>query len=135
MNSKITFKNAILAGLFAGIASALANAILFFVGRGAGIFTDDLLLQPGQPLTVVPVLLSSVLPSLVASIVFYLLDRYTQRGMLVFTIISLVLLVVSFMNPFIGIPGITVTQGILLNIMHITVVLALFFFLRRAKKK
>lgn len=134
MNSKISFKSAIMGGLFAGIAAAVINAILFFIGRGAGVFTDELMIQPGQSLTVVPVLISSILPAIVASIIFFLLDKFTSKGMLIFTIISVVLLVLSFINPFVGIPGISVAQGVLLDVMHVTVVLALFYFLRRAKK-
>jgi hypothetical protein len=133
MNSKINFKNAILAGLYAGIAAAVLNAVLYFIGRGAGIFTDQLEVQPGQPLTVIPVLISSILPSIIAAIVFFLLDKFTSKGMLIFTIISVVLLLLSFMNPFVGIPGITMASGVLLNVMHVTVVVALLYFLKKAK--
>ena len=134
MNQKISFKNAILAGLYAGIAAAVVNAILFYIGRAAGVFTDQLEVQPGQVLTVVPVLISSILPAVIAAIVFFLLDKFTSKGMLIFTIVSVVLLVLSFMNPFIAIPGITMASGVLLDVMHVTVVLGLLYFLKRAKK-
>jgi Family of unknown function (DUF6069) len=134
MNQKISFKNAILAGLYAGIVAAVVNAILFYIGRAAGIFTDQLEVQPGQVLTVVPVLISSILPAVIAAILFFLLDKFTGKGMLIFTIVSVLLLLLSFMNPFIAIPGITMASGVLLDVMHVTVVLGLLFFLKRAKK-
>ena len=133
MNQKISFKIAILAGLYAGIAAAIVNAVLFFIGRGAGIFTDQLEVQPGQALSVIPVLISSILPAIVAAILFFLLDKFTSKGMLIFTIITVVLLLASFMNPFIAIPAITMSSGVLLNVMHVTVVLGLLYFLKRAR--
>jgi hypothetical protein len=45
-----------------------------------------------------------------------------------------VLMVLSFSSPFLAIPGITFTYGIVLDLMHAVVALSLLFFIKRAKK-
>ncbi|MFN5148618.1 MAG: DUF6069 family protein, partial [Flavobacteriia bacterium] len=52
----------------------------------------------------------------------------------IFSIISIVLLILSFANPFMGIPNVTIGYGIVLNVMHVVVAFSLLFFLKRAKK-
>jgi hypothetical protein len=81
----------------------------------------------------VPVIISSVVPSLLAGIVFYLLCRYTSKGYRIFSIIALLLLVLSFANPFMSIPGIPLAMGLALNAMHVVVVASLLYFFRRIK--
>lgn len=134
MKTNVKFGQAVKAGLFAGLAAAAVNTILFFIFHAAGVLTDTIFIQPGQPLTVVPVLISSILPAIIASMVFFLFDKYTKSGFRIFTIVSIVLLLLSFMNPFMGIPGVTMGYAIVLNVMHVTVVAALLFFIRREKK-
>lgn len=134
MKAKLTFKQSITAGALAAAAAAVVNAVLFFIFHAVGVITDDIMVQPNMPMTVVPVIISSILPTLIASIVFFLIEKYTQNGFKIFTIVALVLMVITFANPFMGIPGITVPYGIALNVMHVVVVAALLFFINRAKK-
>lgn len=129
MKSKLTFGQAFMAGLTAAVIAAVINVILFYVFHAAGIFVDTIFLQPGMPLTIVPILISSILPTLVATVVFYLLERFTSNGFKIFRIIAIVLLLVSFLNPFMGIPGVTVGYAVALNVMHIVVVALLLYFL------
>ncbi|UPT67448.1 MAG: DUF6069 family protein [Sphingobacteriales bacterium JAD_PAG50586_3] len=133
MKAKLSFKQSIVAGLLAAGTAAIVNAILFFIFHAAGIITDDIMVQPNMPMTVVPVIISSILPTLIATVVFFLLEKYTANGFKIFTIISVILMVLSFANPFVGIPGIGVAYGIVLNVMHVVVVAALLFFINRAK--
>ena len=134
MNAKLSFKQSMMAGLLAAATAAVVNAILFFIFHAVGVITDDIMVQPNMPMTVVPVIISSILPALIASIVFFLIEKYSQNGFKIFTIVALVLMVITFANPFMGIPGITVPYGIALNVMHVVVVVALLFFINRAKK-
>ncbi len=134
MNTKLNFKQIITAGAMAAAVSVIMNAILYFIFRGAGVFTDALLIQPNQPLTLVPIIISSILPSLIGASVFFLFEKYMNNGFKVFSIVALVLMVLSFANPFMGIPGISVAAGIALNIMHVVVALSLLFFIKSAKK-
>jgi hypothetical protein len=134
MKAKLSFKQSMTAGLLAAATAAVVNAVLFFIFHAAGIITDEIMLQPNMPMTVVPVLISSILPTLIASLVFFLIEKYSQNGVKIFTIVSIILLLLSFANPFMGIPGVTVAYGIALNVMHVVVVAALLFFINRAKK-
>jgi hypothetical protein len=134
MNTKLNFKQIITAGVMAAGASLVINAILFFIFKAAGVITDDIFVQPNQPLTIVPVIISSILPSLVGACIFFLFEKYSKNGFKVFSIVALVLMVLSFVNPFMGIPGITVAYGIVLDVMHVVVALALLYFIKRAKK-
>ena len=133
MKAKLSFKQSIIAGLMAAGAAALVNAVLFFIFHAAGVITDDIMVQPNTPMTVVPILISSILPTLIASVVFFLIEKYTNNGVKIFTIVAGILLVLSFANPFMGIPGVTVPYGIVLNVMHVVVVAALLFFINRSK--
>jgi uncharacterized membrane protein len=131
MKSKLTFQQSITAGAMAGAAAAVINAILFFIFHGAGVLTDDIFIQPNQPLTIVPILISSILPSIVGSIVFFLFEKYTNNGFGIFRILSIVLLVLSFVNPFLGIPGVTTGYAVVLNVMHVVVAFSLLYFINK----
>ncbi len=133
MKTKLNFKQIITAGAIAAGVSVIINAILFYIFKGAGVFTDDIFIQPNQPLTIVPIIISSIMPSLVGASVFFLFEKYSSNGFKIFSIVSLVLLVLSFVNPFMGIQGITVAYGVVLDIMHVVVALSLLYFIKRAK--
>lgn len=134
MKTKLNFTQSIKAGAFTALAAAAINSILFFIFHSIGVFTDDIFIQPEQPLTVVPILISSIVPTLIASIVFFFIEKYTTNGYGIFRIVAIVLLVLSFMNPFMGIKGVTIAYALCLNLMHITIVVFLLYFLNKEKK-
>ncbi|MFY8108389.1 MAG: DUF6069 family protein [Bacteroidia bacterium] len=133
MNTKLNFKQIITAGAMAAGVSVIINSILFFVLKAAGIFTDDIFIQPNQPLTILPIILSSVMPSLVGASIFFLFEKYSNNGFKIFSIVSIVLMVLSFVNPFMGIPGVTIAYGVALDLMHVVVALSLLYFIKKAK--
>jgi hypothetical protein len=133
MNTKMNFAQAIKAGAMAAVLAAIANAVLFLLFHAAGIIVDSIEIQPGQPMTVVPVVISSILPTIIASIVCFMLEKYTNNGFGIFRVVSVVLLLLSFINPFAGIPGVTIGYAVALNVMHVVVVAFLLFFLGKAK--
>lgn len=135
MKTKLNFKQIIIAGAIASLASVIVNAILFFIFHAAGILTDDIMIQPNQPLTVVPIIISSILPSLIGSCIFFLFEKFGKNGFKTFSIVAVILLVLSFGNPFFGIPHVTVAYAIVLNVMHIVVAFSLLYFLKRAKNQ
>ena len=134
MNTKLSFKQIITSGAIAAVCSMIINALLFFTFHGTGVLSDSILIQPGQPLTVVPIIMASIVPSLIGASIFFLFEKYSANGFKIFSIISIVLLLLSFANPFMGIPNVTIGYGIVLNVMHVVVALSLLFFLKRAKK-
>ena len=133
MNTKLSFKQVITAGAIAAGFSMAINAILFFIFHGSGVLSDSIFIQPGQPMTIVPVLLSSIIPSLIGASIFFLFEKYSTNGFKVFSILSIVLLLLSFANPFMAIPNVTVAYGVVLNAMHVVVALSLLYFIKRAK--
>jgi hypothetical protein len=135
MTNKLSFAQTIKAGAIAAGASVIVNSVLFFALHAAGIFTDDIMVQPNQPLTVVPVIASSILPSLIGAMVFLLFEKFSSNGLRNFTTIAILLCVLSFINPFAGIPNITVAYGIGLNVMHVVVCGFLLYFLKKAKNQ
>jgi hypothetical protein len=123
-----------MAGSTAAAVSAIINVILFFLFRGMGWITDDIFVQPNQPLTVVPVIISSIVPTLIASIVFFLFEKYTQNGFRIFSNVSIILMLLSLVMPFKGIPDVTTRYALALEPMHFVVPLVLLYFINRSKK-
>ncbi len=132
MKTKLNFKQSIKAGLFAAITAAIVNALLFFIFQAVGVFTNDIEIQPGQALSVIPVLISSIMPSIVGSMVFFMIEKYSSNGFKIFGVLTLVLVLLSFLNPFLKIPNITLMSGIILNVMHIVVGGLLLYFIKKA---
>ena len=132
MTTKLTIKQSISAGLYAAITAALINAILFFTFHALGVFTDNIEIQPGQALSILPVLISSIMPSVIGSLVFFIIEKFSNNGYKIFSVLSLVLVIISFMNPFVMIPEVTLMYGIILNVMHVVVGGTLLYFIKRA---
>ena len=128
---KINAKKLWSAAPLAGAVAAAVNSVLFFVGSAAGLI-DSSVIIPGAnaPLTVIPVIASSLIPTLIAGLVLALLNYFLNKPWRVFTIVAAVLLVLSFANPLM-IPGVPVTMVIWLNLMHIVVAGSVVYFFGR----
>jgi len=135
MTTKLNIKQALTAGAMAAATAAIVNAVLFFIFHAAGIIVDTVFIQPNQPMTVVPIILSSAMPSILGALVFFLFEKYSANGYKNFRILAFVLMIVTFANPFMGIPNISVAYGIVLNVMHVVVVAALLYFISKSKAK
>ncbi|MEO6589321.1 MAG: DUF6069 family protein [Pyrinomonadaceae bacterium] len=104
----------------------------FFTSRE--VISDNIYPQPGQPLTVLPVVMASLVPLIIGSLIFYLFERFTGNGFKIFSIIALVLMGLSLASPFTMIPGVTFGCSLVLCVMHIVAALSLLYFIRRAKQ-
>ena len=135
MIHKLSFNQIAIATLLAGVSAAAVNSILFFIFHGAGIISDSVFVQPGQPMGIIPVIFSSVLPSVIAGLLFFVLEKYTKRGLVIFSITAVILLALSFMNPFMALKGISLGYGLALCSMHVVVATALLYFFRTHKAK
>ncbi len=133
MTTKLDLKQALFAGLLAGIAAAIINAVLFAGFHSAGIISDDIYPQPGQPLTIIPVIMASFVPLIIGSVVFYLFEKFLNNGFKVFAIIALVMMMLSLISPFTVIPNVTFGYSLVLCAMHIVAAFSLLYFIRRAK--
>ncbi|MBL7997856.1 MAG: hypothetical protein JNL32_04365 [Candidatus Kapabacteria bacterium] len=132
----MTIRTALIAGATAAGLAAVINAVLYFaLGAGMGFIPDTVLAGPPdnpQPITIVPVLMASIIPSLVGALACWLLLRFKPDGFGIFRIISIVLLLLSFLNPVFMIQGAPVAMIITLNLMHCVVAGALLWSLQRS---
>jgi len=69
---------------------------------------------------------------MLAALVFFLFEKYTNNGFKIFSIVTFILTLLSFSGPAF-IPGVTMGYQIVLDIMHLIVPSALLFFISRAK--
>jgi mannose/fructose/N-acetylgalactosamine-specific phosphotransferase system component IID len=131
---KLTFKQIMGAVVFAALSSAVINATIFFIFKAMGIF-DATIIDPksNASLTIAPVLMASIMPSLVAGLVFFLFEKYSKNGFKIFSIISIILVLASLFSPF-SIPNVSMGFAIGLNLMHLAVAGNVLFFINRAKK-
>ncbi len=134
MTTKLSFKQSFMAGLWAAVTASVINAILFFIYHATGLITDTVFVQPGKPMDVIPVIITSIIPTLIASMVFFLLEKYTQKGFKIFTIVSVVILILSFLNPFLGIPGVPIPYALALITMHFVVAGSILYFINKSKQ-
>lgn len=135
MTEKLKFNSIFMAGLKAGAVSIALNAILFYVFHAVGVLTDDIMIQDGQALTIVPILMSSLVPSLIGASVFFLFEKFSNNGWRNFRILALVLFVLTLANPFMGIPGVTMGYALVLDLMHVVVAGSLMYFLSLLQTK
>jgi hypothetical protein len=125
---KINLKGILKTGLYAGLISATVNIILFFLFKGLDILSDSVFITHSQPLTVLPVMIASFVSSIIGSVILYFLLRYTNNGMYIFSIITMVLVLISLFEPFIVIKNITLLYGVALGMMHVIVAVILYQF-------
>jgi Family of unknown function (DUF6069) len=134
MTSKLNFKQSLIAGLLAGVTSAIINAILFLIFHGTGVISDTIYPQPNKPMIIVPVIMASIVPSIIGSLVFFLFEKFSNNGYKMFSIVTIVLMVLSLYSPFTVIPGVSTGYALVLCVMHIIVPVTLLYFIRRAKQ-
>jgi len=119
--------------LTAAVGAVLVNVLLYFAGGALGAFPPSVQVQ-GEPFSVLPVVIFSFVPVLVAALVFALLARFTQRPKRVFYIVAAVVFVLMFFTPFTpftlsAAPTVTV---VVLELMHVVVAAAAIWAVRRA---
>lgn len=117
----------------AGIASGFINASLFGLFNTMGLGLNTLMGPNGEFIGYPAVMFSSFLPSLIGAAFLALLGNFTQSPWRLFTIIAAIVLVLSFANPLL-IQGITASQFIAMNVLHITVAFNVWWMTRRFAK-
>ena len=136
MQSKLTFKESIQAGLLAGVTSAVINAVLFFVFHEMGVLADTIFVQPpNQPLVIGSVIVASLVPSLIGSIVFFLIEKFTSNGYRIFSILAITLAVLSLFTAFKVPVNVTMGYSLVLCVMHLVVAFVLVYFIGRSVKQ
>lgn len=126
----ISFRSLTLATLTAAAGALLISVLLYFLGDIFGAFPPSVQAQ-GEPFTVIPVILASFFPVIVASLVFSLLVRFTARPKRMFYIVAAVIFALMIFTPFTiaGAPTLTV---VVLELMHIVVAVGSVWAVSRA---
>ena len=138
-NLKINSSSLLKVAPVAALVSAVINVVLYFIGDAAGLM-DSSVGVPGpdgsmQAITAVPIIMSSIIPTLVAAGLLALLNRFSENPLRIYGIVTIVIFVVTLANPFLGIPNIPLGMGIWLNVMHAVVAgVAWYAFSRYTKK-
>lgn len=113
-----------------GIATII-NVVLFFVLFAAKMIDPHVGVGPKQEsLTIVPVVISTVMFSVVGLLIFLALVRFTANPVKIFTWVCIIGFVVTLGNPFFA--GLPTTMGIALDLLHIAPAYLLWRFLTRA---
>ena len=128
--SSITLKSSLIKGLIAGIPSAIINSMLFYAFKNLGAINDVVMIQ-GSPLGVSQVIFSSIIFSLVAGFVYFIISIFAREAFRIFQRIAWLLLLISFLDPFLFIPDVPVGFAISLNIMHIVVAAAVIYVMKK----
>ncbi|MFP4322018.1 MAG: DUF6069 family protein [Anaerolineales bacterium] len=109
-------------GLFAGLALVSApvmNGIVYSILNALGMMDDSIIpAEGGEPITLIPVVLATIMAVVSASVVYGLLLAFTQRPLRWFMLISVGVLAVSFV-PTASLEGIPAEMTLALNIMHL----------------
>lgn len=132
-----TSKNAIAkclqAGFIGGVIAAGINLILYFLGNalnGTSMVVDPPGPPPEQSLPIYPVIMLSIVPGIVAGLLYGLLKRFTSRARVIFLIFAIIIFATFFIGPF-GAAKSTVTLWIL-QLMHVGAAAPIITMLFRA---
>ena len=126
----VSYRRLGVGALVAAVGAVLVNVGLYFAGRALGAFPPSVQVQ-GEPFSVIPVVIFSFVPVLVAALVFALLARFVARPKRVFYIVAVVVFVLMFFTPF-TIPAAPAVTVVVLELMHVVVAAAALWAVRRA---
>lgn len=120
-------------GAIGGIGATVVNAILFFIGSALDAFPPDALTPMGAPVDIMAIVGFSVVSTIAAIVVYFLLHRFlsVERARQFFLILAVLILVGMAFNP-LGITNAPTLQIVLLEVMHLTLGGGLIYYLRKA---
>ena len=86
-------------GLTAAAIAAVINTVLYVAGSALGGFPADVITPMGTPITLVAVILASIAPLLVGTLVYTLLYRWTTNPNRWFMILAILVLLAFVPGP------------------------------------
>jgi Family of unknown function (DUF6069) len=99
-----------------GIATAI-NVILYYILVAVNVHDNTWEMQPGQTIGVAGVIMSTLMFSIVGTLVFLLINRFSSQPARIFTIVCIVGFLLSLGNPFFA--GVPSKMAVGLDLMHI----------------
>ena len=115
---RVAFGRLLWVGPLAALAAAVANAAVYFVAYGLGAMPQDFVIEGSGPITLAPVVVSSVIGAVGAVVVFAIVALLARHPIRTFRIVATVALVLSFATPF-TIPGAPLSMILALEFMHV----------------
>lgn len=108
-------------GAVAGAVAAALNAVVYLVASLLGAIPLDVEIpNTGGPLPIEAVVIFSFVPAILAAGFLALLGRFTKRPLRTFTIVAVVVFMLSLYTPF-SIPGAPFAMILALELMHLVV--------------
>lgn len=114
----VAFKRLLWATPLAAVAATVGNAVVYFIASALGAMPQDFVVQDSGPITVTPVVLSSLIGTAGAAVVFTIVALLSRRPIRTFRIVAAVVLVLSFATP-LTIPGAPLSMILTLELMHV----------------
>lgn len=121
------------AGLTAAVLAAVVNALIYLIASSMGFFPSSVLTPVGQPFSIAPVIIVSVIASLGAALVYALLVRFVSNPNRIFLWVAAVVFVFMFFNPFM-LKGAPAGMLVSLEIMHVVVAGSAIYLLTRLSR-
>ena len=120
-------------GAIAGVIGVVVNAILYFIGSAMGAFPETVLNPAGQPITLVPVIIVTLVGAIAGTIGYLILSRLMLKPLADrwFTILAVIVLIGMAFTPF-SLPGAPTSMIVFLEIMHLVIGGALIYFLPKS---
>jgi hypothetical protein len=118
------------AGAMVAVISAVVNAVIYLIASAMGFFPSSVVTPAGQPLSIAPVVILSVLGSIGAAIGYALCVRFVPNPNRAFLILAVVVFVLMFFAPF-GIQNAPIGMLVSLQLTHVVVAGLAVYFLTR----
>lgn len=119
-----------LIGLATTLAAIIANSLVYFAGEAVVSYDPDFIIFQN----VSPTIIFTVVPAIVAVLLYGLLRRFTARPERTFTILAVVILVLSIIPDLTYIPtveGASAGQTAILIVMHLVAAVTIVGMLTR----
>ncbi|MEM9005699.1 MAG: DUF6069 family protein [Cyanobacteria bacterium P01_F01_bin.86] len=118
-------------GCTATVMAVFINLALYLIGS-TFTFPANAIAPTGDPVTVAPVILASILGGLAATIGYLLLTRFFSRVMAkrIVWVLTGLTLAGMFFTPF-GIENVPIAQIVILEIMHLVAALPVWWLTRK----
>jgi hypothetical protein len=132
---QVAFKRLLWVVPLAAVSAAVANAVVYFVASALGAMPQDFVVQDSGPLTLAPVVLSSLIGAAGAAVIFTLVALLARRPIRTFRIVAAVVLMLSFATP-LTIPEAPLSVILTLELMHVVaavIITGMLTTLARAK--
>jgi len=132
---QVAFKRLLWVVPLAAVSAAVANAVVYFVASALGAMPQDFVVQGSGPITLAPVVFSSLIGAAGATVVFAIVALLARRPIRTFRIVAAVVLVLSFATP-LTIPGAPLSMILTLELMHVVaavIIAGMLTTLARAK--